>query len=70
MVDVHFDDEEEIQEFQSMEQIHAAGSPAAGGGMLKSNELEAKVDKLTQTMIFSIIMVVALVAMGVGYALR
>ena len=41
MVHLRFVDEEEIQEVQSMEHIHAAGSPAAGGAMLKSNGLEA-----------------------------
>jgi hypothetical protein len=70
MVHLHFDDKEEIQEVQSMEHIHAARSPAAGGGMLKSNELEAKVEKLTQAMIFFCLFVTSLVAMGVGYALR
>jgi hypothetical protein len=53
-----------------MEQIHATGSPAAVGGMSKSNELEAKLEKLTQAMIFFCLLVVALVSMGVGYALR
>jgi hypothetical protein len=70
MVHVRFDDEEEIQEVQSMEQIHAAGSPATGGGMMNSNKLEAKVEKLTQAMIFFCLLVVALVAMGVSYALK
>jgi hypothetical protein len=53
-----------------MEQIHTVGSPEGGGGMLKSNELEAKVEKLTQAMIFFYLLAVALVAMGVGYALK
>jgi hypothetical protein len=38
--------------------------------MLNSNKLEAKLEKLTQAMIFFCLLVVALVAMGVGYALR
>jgi hypothetical protein len=70
IVHVYFNYEEEIQEVQSMEQIHADGSPAAGGGMLKRNRLEAKVEKLTQAMIFFCPLAVALVGMGVGYALK
>ena len=55
-VQVWFDDEDGIQEVQSMEQIHAVGRPIAmgalGDGFMKSNELEAKVERLTQAMIF------------------
>ena len=57
-----------------MEQIHAVGRPIAmgalGDGFMKSNELEAKVERLTQAMIFRGVFVVALVAMGVGYLLK
>ena len=48
-----------------MEQIHAAGSSVAMGplsdGFVKSNELEAKVERLTQAMIFCGVFAVALV---------
>ena len=57
-----------------MEQIHAVGRPIAmgalGDGFMKSNELEAKVERLTQAMIFCGVFAVALVAMGVGYLLK
>ena len=57
-----------------MEQIHAAGSSVAmgplGDSFMKSNELEAKVERLSQAMIFYSVFVVALVAMGVGYLLK
>ena len=57
-----------------MEQIYAAGSSVAMGplsdGFMKSNELEAKVERLTQAMIFCSVFAVALVAMGVCYLLK
>ena len=73
-VQLRLDDQDGIQEVQSMEQIHAAGNSVAmgplGDGFVKSNELEAKVERLTQAMIFRGVFVVALVAMGVGYLLK
>ena len=49
-VQLRLDDEYGIQEVQSMEHIHAAGNPVAMGPLcdsfVKSNELEAKVEKL------------------------
>ena len=55
-VQLRLDDQDGIQEVQSVEQIHAAGSSVAmgplGDGFVKSNELEAKVERLTQAMIF------------------
>ena len=73
-VQLRLDDEYGIQEVQSMEQIHAVGRPIAmgalGDGFMKSNELEAKVERLTQAMIFFMLFVVSLVAMGVGYLLK
>ena len=57
-----------------MEQIHAAGRSVSmgplGDGFVKSNELESKVERLTQAMIFFVLFVVSLVAMGVGYLLK
>jgi len=57
-----------------MEQIHAVGRPIAmgalGDGFMKSNELEAKVERLTQAMIFFGLFAVAFVVMGVGYLLK
>ena len=57
-----------------MEQIHAVGRPIAmgalGDGFMKSNELEAKVERLTQAMVFFGLFAVALVAMRVGYLLK
>ena len=41
-----------------------------GDGFVKSNELEAKVERLTQAMIFCSVFAVALVAMGVCYLLK
>ena len=73
-VQLCLDDQDGIQEVQSVEQIHAAGSSVAmgplGDGFVKSNELEAKVERLSQAMIFYSVFVVALVAMGVGYLLK
>ena len=49
-VQLRLDDRDRIQEVQSMEHIHAAGNPVAMGPLcdsfVKSNELEAKVEKL------------------------
>ena len=65
MVQLCLDDQDGIQEVQSMEQIHAAGSSVAmgplGDGLVKTNELEAKVERLTQAMIFCGVFAVALV---------
>ena len=73
-VQVWFDDEDGIQEVQSMEQIHAARSSVTmgplGDSFVKSNELEAKVERLTQAMVFFGLFAVALVAMRVGYLLK
>ena len=73
-VQLHLDDQDGIQEVQSVEQIHAARSSVAvgplGNGFVKSNKLEAKVERLTQAMIFCGVFVVALVSMGVGYLLK
>ena len=73
-VQLRLDDQDVIQEVQSVEQIHAAGNSVAmgplGDGFVKSNELEAKVERLTQAMIFCGVFVVALVSMGVGYLLK
>jgi hypothetical protein len=41
-----------------------------GDGFVKSNELEAKVERLTQAMIFCSVFAVALVAMGACYLLK
>ena len=41
-----------------------------GDGFVKSNKLEAKVERLTQAMIFCSVFVVALFDMGVGYLLK
>ena len=41
-----------------------------GDGFVKSNKLEAKVERLTQAMIFCGVFALALVAMGVGYLLK
>ena len=71
---LRLDDQDGIQEVQSVEQIHAIGSSVAMGdpsdGFVKSNELEAKVERLSQAMILYSVFVVALVAMGVGYLLK
>ena len=60
-------DQDGIQEVQSVEQIHAIGSSVAMGelsdGFVKSNELEAKVERLG-------VLAVALFVMGVGYLLK
>ena len=73
-VQLRLDDQDGIQEVQSMEQIHAAGSSVTmgplGDSFVKSNELEAKVERLTQAMIFCGVFALALVAMGVGYLLK
>ena len=73
-VQLRLDDQDGIQEVQPMEQIHAAGSSVAmgplGDGFVKSNKLEAKVERLTQAMIFCSVFVVALFDMGVGYLLK
>ena len=73
-VQLLLDDKDGIQEVQSMEQIHAVGRPIAmgalGDGFMKSNELEAKVERLTQAMVFCGVFAIALVAMGVGYLLK
>ena len=73
-VQLQLDDEDGIQEVQSMEQIHGAGNPNAMrslcDGFVKSNELKAKVERLTQAMIFCSVFAVALVAMGVCYLLK
>ena len=57
-----------------MEQIHVVGRLIAMGalsdGFMKSNELEAKVERLTQAMVFFGLFAVALVAMRVGYLLK
>ena len=49
-VQLWLDDQDRIQEVQSMEHIHAARNPVAMGPLcdsfVKSNELEAKVEKL------------------------
>jgi len=37
---------------------------------VKSNKLEAKVERLTQAMVFCSVFAIALVAMGVGYLLK
>ena len=66
-VQLRLDDQDGIQEVQSMEQIHAAGSSVTmgplGDSFVKSNELEAKVERLTQAMIFCCVFALALVAM-------
>ena len=66
-VQLRLDDQDGIQEVQSVEQIHAIGSSVAMGdpsdGFVKSNELEAKVERLG-------VLAVALFAMGVGYLLK
>jgi len=66
-VQLRLDDQDGIQEVQSMEQIHAAGSSVTmgplGDSFVKSNELEAKVERLTQAMIFGCVFSLALVAM-------
>ena len=59
---VQFDDEEEIQEVQSLEQQPNAGSSAVGDGMVMSNGLKAKVERLTQAMFFFVLLSVALAA--------
>ena len=41
-----------------------------GDDFVKSNELEAKVERLTQAVIFCGVFALALVAMGVGYLLK
>ena len=73
-VQLRLDDRDRIQEVQSMEHIHAVGRPIAmgalGDGFMKSNELEAKVERLTQAMIFFGLFAVAFVVMGVGYLLK
>ena len=73
-VQLRLDDQDVNQEVQSVEQIHATGSSVAMGdlsdGFVKSNELEAKVERLTQAMIFCSVFVVALFDMGVGYLLK
>jgi len=55
-VQLRLDDQDGIQEVQSMEQIHGAGSSITmgplGDSFVKSNELEAKVERLSQAMIF------------------
>ena len=43
---------------------------ALSDGFVKSNELESKVERLTQAMIFCGVFALALVAMGVGYLLK
>ena len=43
---------------------------ALSDGFVKSNELESKVERLTQAMTFFMLFVVSLVAMGVGYLLK
>ena len=73
-VQLLLDDKDGIQKVQSVEQIHAAGNSVAmgplGDGFVKSNELEAKVERLTQAMVFCGVFAIALVAMGVGYLLK
>ena len=73
-VQLCLDDQDGIQEVQPMKQIHAARSSVAvgplGNGFVKSNKLEAKVERLTQAMIFCSVFVVALFDMGVGYLLK
>ena len=67
-VQLRLDDQDGIQEVQSVEQIHATGSSVAMGdlsdGFVKSNKLE------TQATIFCGVFALALVAMGVGYLLK
>ena len=71
---LRLDDQDGIQEVQSVEQIHAARSSVAvgplGNGFVKSNKLETKVDRITQAVIFCGVFALALVAMGVGYLLK
>ena len=66
-VQLLLDDKDGIQKVQSVEQIHAAGSSITmgplGDSFVKSNELEAKVERLTQAMIFCCVFALALVAM-------
>ena len=66
-VQLRLDDQDVNQEVQSVEQIHAAGNSVAMGplsdGFVKSNELEAKVERLTQAMIFCCVFALALVDM-------
>ena len=73
-VQLLLDDKDGIQKVQSVEQIHAAGISVAMGPLgdvfVKSNKLEAKVERLTQAMIFCSVFVVALFDMGVGYLLK
>ena len=73
-VQLRLDDQDVNQEVQSVEQIHAAGSSVTmgplGDSFVKSNELEAKVERLTQAMVFCGVFAIALVAMGVGYLLK
>ena len=66
-VQLRLDDQDGIQEVQSVEQIHAARSSVAvgplGNGFVKSNKLETKVDRITQAVIFCGVFALALVAM-------
>ena len=47
---------------QSLEQQPNAGSSAVGDGMVMSNRLKAKVERLTQAMFFFVLLSVALAA--------
>lgn len=67
-VQVFADEEDEEQEVLSNSQL--PGSPGLGGPVFQSNELEAKVEKLTQAMKLFVLFAVAFVSMGVGYALK
>ncbi|CAO2189738.1 unnamed protein product [Urochloa humidicola] len=70
VIHVFVPEEEEIQEVQSIHQIPAAGSPAQGAVVLQNNELKAKVEKLTQAMMFVGLAAMVFVSMAVGYALK
>lgn len=70
VIRVFVPEEDEIQEVQSIHQIPAAERSATGAVVLHNNELKAKVEKLTQAMMFVGILAVVFVSMAVGYALK
>ncbi|CAN6231721.1 unnamed protein product [Urochloa humidicola] len=70
VIRVFLSEEDEIQEVQSINQIPAAGSPAPSSVVLQNNKLKAKVEKLSQAMLFVGLVVVVFVSMAVGYALK
>ncbi|CAN6251478.1 unnamed protein product [Urochloa humidicola] len=70
VIRVFVPEQDEIQEVQSIHQIPATGSPAPGAVVLQNNELKAKVEKLSQAMMFVGLLAVVFVSMAVGYAVK